>query len=108
VPELTRKISPQFPATCTRAEMKPEEMGIRGCGTAVLDCIIDVRVTDTDAKSNLSKDPKSSETHEKKRRNTSGVLLEQRRTFTRLWSPLMVSLARKEDLAEEAIHPRIG
>jgi hypothetical protein len=43
-------ISPQFPATCKRDETRGD-VSIRGlrCG----DCIIDVRVTDTDAKSNL-------------------------------------------------------
>jgi hypothetical protein len=53
------------------------------------DCIIDIRVTDTDAKSNLSKDPaKVLEAHEKeKEKKYLGACLEQRRTFT----PFVVS-----------------
>ena len=51
--------------------------------------IIDVRVTDTDAKSNLSKDPaKVLEAHEKKKKKKYlEACLEQRRTFT----PFVVS-----------------
>ncbi len=60
--------------------------GFWGRGT---DCIIDVRVTDTDAKSNISKDPaKVLEAHEKeKKRKYLKSCLEQRRHFT----PFVVS-----------------
>jgi hypothetical protein len=60
--------------------------GFWGRGT---DCIIDVRVTDTDAKSNLSKDPaKVLEAHEKeKERKYLKSCLEQCRHFT----PFVVS-----------------
>ena len=60
--------------------------GFWGRGT---DCIIDVRVTDTDAKSNLNKDPaKVLEAHEKeKKRKYLKSCLEQRRHFT----PFVVS-----------------
>jgi hypothetical protein len=55
--------------------------GFLGRGT---DCIIDVRVADTDAKSNLSKDPaKVLEAYEKeKKRKYLKSCLEQRRHFT--------------------------
>ena len=60
--------------------------GFLGRGT---DCIIDVRVADTDAKINLSKDPaKVLETHEKeKKRKYLASCLAQRRHFT----PFVVS-----------------
>jgi hypothetical protein len=79
--------------------------GFWGHGT---DCIIDVSVTDTDAKSNLSKDPaKVPEAHEReKKRKYLKSCLEQRRHFT----PLVVSTdglrphrQGSENLAEEAI-----
>jgi hypothetical protein len=56
---------------------------------SIRDCILDVRVTDTDAKSNLSKDPaKVLEAHEKeKKKKYLEACLEQRRTFT----PFVVS-----------------
>ena len=64
-------------------------MLIRGFWERGTDCIIDVRVTDSDAKSNLSKDPaKVLEAHEKeKRRKYLKPCLEQRRHFT----PFVVS-----------------
>jgi hypothetical protein len=70
--------------------VKPEGDSIRGLWTRGTDCIIDVRVTDTDAKSNLSKDAKVLEAHEKgEKKKYLGPCLEQRRTFTRSWSPPM-------------------
>jgi hypothetical protein len=59
---------------------------IRGFWGSGTDCITDVRVTDTDAKSNLSKDPaKVLEAHEKeKKRKYLKPCLEQRRHFTPL------------------------
>jgi hypothetical protein len=65
------------------------DVSIRGLWNRGTDCIIDVRVTDTDAKSNLSKDPaKVLEAHEKeKKKKYLGACLEQRRTFT----PFVVS-----------------
>jgi hypothetical protein len=65
------------------------DVSIRGLWTRGTDCIIDVRVTDTGAKSNLSKDPaKVLEAHEKeKKKKYLGACLEQRRTFT----PFVVS-----------------
>jgi hypothetical protein len=62
---------------------------IRGFWGRGTDCIIDVRVTDTDAKSNLNKDPaKILEAHEKeKKRKYLKSCLEQRRHFT----PFVVS-----------------
>jgi hypothetical protein len=63
---------------------------VRGFWTKGTDCIIDVRVTDTDAKSNRSKDPmKVLETHEKeKKRKYLEPCLKQRRHFT----PFVVSV----------------
>ena len=62
---------------------------IRGLWARGTDCIIDVRVTDTDAKSNLSKDPaKVLESHEKeKKRKYLASCIAQRRHFT----PFVVS-----------------
>jgi hypothetical protein len=59
-------------------------------GNAKTDCIIDVRVTDTDAKSNLSKDPaKVLEAHEKRKKEEIPIApcIAQRRHFT----PFVVS-----------------
>jgi hypothetical protein len=69
-----------------------EERGdvlIRGLWARGTDCIIDVRVTDTDAKSNLSRDPaKVLEQHEReKKKKYLKDCLEQRRHFT----PFVVS-----------------
>jgi hypothetical protein len=65
------------------------DLSIRGLWNRGTDCIIDVRITDTDAKSNLSKDPaKVLEAHEKeKKKKYLEACLEQRRTFT----PFVVS-----------------
>jgi predicted transcriptional regulator len=65
------------------------DVSIRGIWNRGTDCIIDVRVTDTDAKSNISKDPaKVLEAHEKeKKKKYLEACLEQRRTFT----PFVVS-----------------
>ena len=65
------------------------DLCIRGLWNKGTDCIIDVRVTDTDAKSNLSKDPaKVLETHEReKKRKYLEPCLAQRRHFT----PFVVS-----------------
>jgi hypothetical protein len=62
---------------------------IRGLWSRGTDCIIDVRVTDTDAKSNLTRDPaKVLEVHEKEKKNKYlKACLEQRRDFT----PFVVS-----------------
>jgi hypothetical protein len=70
---------------------------IHGLWARGTDCIIDVRVTDTDAKSKLSKDPaKVLESHEKeKKKKYLASCTAQRRHFT----PLVVStdgLLRKE------------
>jgi hypothetical protein len=54
-----------------------------------VDCIIDVRVTDTDAKSNLQRPRQVLEAHEKKGEEIPRACLEQRRTFTPSWSPPM-------------------
>ena len=69
-----------------------EERGdllVRGLWARGTDCIIDVRVTDTDCKSQRSKDPmKVLENHEKeKKKKYLGPCLEQRRHFT----PFVVS-----------------
>ena len=62
---------------------------LRGFWGRGIDCIIDVRVTDNDAKSNISKDPaKVLDAHEKeKKRKYLKSCLEQRRHFT----PFVVS-----------------
>jgi hypothetical protein len=62
---------------------------IRGLWARGTDCIIDVRITDVDAKSNLSKDPdKVLAAHEReKKKKYLGACLEQRRHF----SPFVVS-----------------
>jgi hypothetical protein len=62
---------------------------IRGFWAKGTDCIIDVQVTDTDAKSNRSKDPmKVLDAHEKeKKRKYLKPCLKQRRNFT----PFVVS-----------------
>ena len=62
---------------------------IRGLWARGTDCIIDVRVTDVDAKSNRSKDPlKVLAAHEReKKKKYLGACLEQRRHF----SPFVVS-----------------
>ena len=68
---------------------KRGDVSIRGLWTRGTDCIIDVRVTDTDAKSNLSKDPaKVLEAHEReKKKKYLEACLAQRRHFT----PFVVS-----------------
>jgi hypothetical protein len=60
------------------------DLSICGLWQRQTDCIIDVRVTDTDAKSNLSKDPaKVLEAHEKgKKRKYLAPCIAQRRHFT--------------------------
>jgi hypothetical protein len=65
------------------------DLSIRGLWQRQTDCIIDVRVTDTDSKSNLSKDPaKVLEAHEKeKKRKYLAPCIAQRRHFT----PFVVS-----------------
>ncbi len=62
---------------------------IRGLWIRGTDCIIDVRVTDTDARSNLSKDPhKVLEAHEReKKKKYLAACRQQRRDFT----PFVVS-----------------
>ena len=63
---------------------------LRGFWTTSSDCIIDVRVTDLDGKSNLTKDPikvLARQVREKKRKYLTACL-EQRRTFT----PFVVSV----------------
>jgi hypothetical protein len=73
------------------------DLSIRGLWQRGTDCIIDVRVTDTDAKSNLSKDPaKVLEAHEKKKRgNTLRLALRNDVILHHSWSPPMASSARK-------------
>jgi hypothetical protein len=67
--------------------MSFEETCIRGFWERGTDCIIDVRVTDTDARA-ISKDPaKVLEAHERERRKYLKPCLEQRRHFT----PFVVS-----------------
>jgi hypothetical protein len=71
---------------------KGDERGdvlIRGFWKHGTDCIIDIRCTDTDAKSVLSKDPaKVLETHEREKKSMYlGACLAQRRHFT----PFVVS-----------------
>jgi hypothetical protein len=84
---------PAHPAVTRNLHKNREEtrgdLCIRGFWTRGTDCIIDVRVTDTDAKSNLSRDPaKVLETHEKeKKRKYLASCLAQRRHFT----PFVVS-----------------
>jgi hypothetical protein len=70
---------------------------IRGFWGRGTDCIIDVRVTDTDAKSNLNKDPaKVLEAHEKeKKRKYLSLVLSNVVISLRSWSPPMASSARK-------------
>jgi hypothetical protein len=63
------------------------DVSIRGLWTRGTDCIIDVRVTDTDAKSNLSKDPARSWKLTKRRKKKK---------------KLPRGLIGKENLAEEA------
>jgi hypothetical protein len=67
---------------------------IRGLWSRSTDCIIDVRITDVDAKSNRSKDSdKVLEAHEReKKKKYLGACLEQRRHFSPFvvvngWSP---------------------
>ena len=85
---------------------------IRGLWARGTNCILDVRDTDVDAKSNRSKDPcKVSAAHERERKKKflEACLIEQCRHF----SPFVVStdgglLLRRqgnEDLAEETITP---
>jgi hypothetical protein len=66
-----------------------EDLLVRGSVENGTDCIIDVRVTDTDVKSNRSKDPtKVLAAHEReKKRKYLGACLAQRRHFT----PFVVS-----------------
>jgi hypothetical protein len=65
------------------------DLSIRGLWQRQTDCIIDVRVTDTDAKSNLSKDPARSwkPTKREKKRKYLAPCIAQRRHFT----PFVVS-----------------
>jgi hypothetical protein len=67
----------------SRGEIRGD-VSIRGLWNRGTDCIIDVRVTDTDAKSNLSKDPaKVLEAHEKEnKKKYLKAFLEQRSYFT--------------------------
>jgi hypothetical protein len=60
------------------------DLSIRGLWNCGTDCIIDVRVTDTDAKSNLSKDPaKVLKAHEQEnKRKYLAPCIAQRRHFT--------------------------
>jgi hypothetical protein len=81
------------------------DVSIRGLWTRGTDCIIDVRVTDTDAKSNLSKDPaKVLEAHEKEKENTRACL-EQRHFHSIVVSTDGLIGKEAKTLLEEAIHP---
>jgi hypothetical protein len=90
MPELV----PNPPAVTRNWHKKQGELRgdllIRGLWARGTDCIIDVRVTDTDAKSNLSKDPAKvleSQEKEKKKRKSLASCVAQRRHFT----PYLVS-----------------
>ncbi len=93
-PAVKMTESAQAPPAVTRNLYKNREelrgdLCIRGFWTRGTDCIIDVRVTDTDAKSYLSRDPaKVLETHEKeKKKKYLASCIAQRRNFT----PFVVS-----------------
>jgi hypothetical protein len=108
MPELDPQDQPALSRNLQKSRGESRgDVSIRGLWNRGTDCIIDVRVTDTDAKSNLSKDPAMIlEAHEKERKKKNlETCLEQRRTFT----PFVVSTdglrQGSENLAEEAIHP---
>ncbi len=82
----------ESPVSRNLCKSQSEERGdvlIRGLWARGTDCIIDVRITDTDSKSQRSKDPmKVLESHEReKKKKYLGPCLEQRRHFT----PFVVS-----------------
>jgi hypothetical protein len=91
--EKTDSDEPSNPVSRNLCKSRGKERGnvlIRGFWTHRTDCIIDVRVTDTDAKkSNLSRDPaKVLEAHKReKKRKYLKDCLEQRHHFT----PFVVS-----------------
>jgi hypothetical protein len=70
---------------------------IRGLWSHGTDCIIDVRITDVDAKSNRSKDSdKVLEAHQReKRRNASGPASSNVSTFPHSWCQRMFSSVKK-------------
>jgi hypothetical protein len=74
LPAVKKSDLEQADPSVTRDELRGDIL-VRGfweCGT---DCIIDVRVTDTDAKSNLSKDPaKVLEAHENEKEEIPQVM----------------------------------
>jgi hypothetical protein len=87
LPAVTMSDLEQANSPVTRNLYKNRDRGdalIRGFWESGTDCIIDVRVTDTDAQSYLSKDPaKVLGAHEKeKKRKYLKPCLEQRRHFT--------------------------
>jgi hypothetical protein len=78
---------------------KHSDILIRRLWARGTDCIIDVRVTNTDAKSNFSRNPaKVLEQHAngRKRRSTSRTVLSNVIISPHSWSPQMVSLERKQ------------
>jgi hypothetical protein len=82
--------NPSVPRTHPKTQCEDRgDLLIRGLWARGTDCIIDVRVTDTDAKSNLSKDPaKVLANHEReKKKKYLEACLGQRRHFT----PFVVS-----------------
>jgi hypothetical protein len=85
-------LDPADPSVTRYPRKEGDERGdvlIRGLWARGTDCIIDVRVTNLDAKSNISRDPdKVLEAHEKeKRKKYLKPCLDQRRHF----SPFVVS-----------------
>jgi hypothetical protein len=87
-----------FPQLANRGETRGDI--IRGLWTRGTDCIIDVRVTDTDARA-ISQRPQGLGSSREKRRNTSGL---PRATSLSLFVVSTDGLIG-ENLAEEAIHP---
>jgi hypothetical protein len=87
------KVVPTNPSVIPQTHRNREEIRgdlcIRNLWSRGTDCIIDVRVTDTDAKSNLSKDPaKVLETHEKEKKKK---YLEHCHAQRRHFTPFVVS-----------------
>ena len=89
-------LDPADPSLTRYPRKEGDERGdvlIRGLWARGTDCIIDVRVTDLDETSNISRDPdKVLESHEKEKgRSISSPVLINAVISLPSWSPLMVS-----------------